>query len=105
MLYLLIAVQIDDWDNFNVFKFAQAAEGRPLAALTMTVLEKLDLIDRFNIDRTKMVLFLRDLELQYCNNPYHSNIHAADVVHCVYIMVIKVSCLHGPACLNHSSIL
>jgi hypothetical protein len=83
-----VAVQIDDWKTFDVFKLAEATKGRPLAAVVKTVLVKLDLTKYF--DMCKLDVFLRDLELKYPHNPYHNSTHAADVVQAVYKILTMV---------------
>jgi hypothetical protein len=83
-----VAVQIDDWKTFDVFKLAEATKGRPLAAVVKNVLVKLRLIKYF--DMCKLDIFLRNLELKYPSNPYHNSTHAADVVHAIYKIMTMV---------------
>lgn len=83
--------QIGVWDKFNVFDAAKASNGRPLTAVVMTVLEQLGLFTHFSIDRQKMLVFLRELELNYRSNAYHNSTHAADVVQALYILLKMVS--------------
>jgi hypothetical protein len=46
------------------------------------------------LDPAKLRRFLRKLEKLYKRNAYHSSTHAADVVHAVYMILVKV-CLYA----------
>jgi len=52
-------MQVEDWDAFDVFKLASLAGGRPLEAVTLTVLHRFDLIDKLKLPEKKLRNFLQ----------------------------------------------
>ena len=77
-----------DWEKFNVFELADCSGGKPLQTLVEYVLTEQGLIDGMQIDRARLASFLEELENAYeSKNPYHTGIHAADVVQSVAIMI------------------
>eukprot|EP00960_Hanusia_phi_P066838 766484-Hanusia_phi.AAC.2 len=50
----------DDWD-FDVFELEKEADGYPLQVLTWHVFQKHNLIEEFNLDRIKLINFLRQV--------------------------------------------
>ena len=54
--------------------------GRPLAPVALTVLQNHDVLDGWRVDRATMERYLEAVEECYLANPYHNNVHAADVV-------------------------
>lgn len=68
-----------EWD-FDIFKFNQLTEGRPLYFAGQALFRAHNLIQKFSIDERKLHNFLKLVEDGYHkDNPYHNNIHAADV--------------------------
>ena len=63
---------------------AEISHHHPLTAIMWGCIEKLDLVNTCHIDRDKLLKFIKVIETGYRDNPYHSRIHAADVVHGVY---------------------
>lgn len=47
------------------------------------------LVQYFRLDETKLSRWLRTVEDSYQNNNYHNRIHAADVTHSMYVMLIR----------------
>ena len=74
------------WD-FDSFGFAAETRGRPLSTLGAWVLEKEGLVAQYNLDVRKLCKFLRRVEDGYPDNPYHSRIHAAAVLHMTYMLI------------------
>jgi hypothetical protein len=54
-----MAVQVLDWDAFNVFEVATLAHGRPLEMVTLAVLQHFDLVDTLQLPKKKLCSFLR----------------------------------------------
>ena len=74
------------WD-FDSLGFAAETRGRPLSTLGAWVLEKEGLVAQYNLDVRKLCKFLRRVEDGYPDNPYHSRIHAAAVLHMTYMLI------------------
>ncbi|KAG2382961.1 hypothetical protein C9374_004928 [Naegleria lovaniensis] len=66
--------------SFDVFKFEKIAKGEPLYYLCLYLFQTYDLANNLNIPVKTIKAFLKDVESQYRNNPYHNNCHATDVV-------------------------
>ena len=107
---------LSKWD-FDVFEISKLTNNRPLlfvgwailsSPYAQHVMEEVTLdkkenrpvpfelmdgyrfIDHFDIDQIKMINFLKEMERNYfIRNPYHNNIHAADVLQTTH------SLLHG----------
>lgn len=76
----------EEW-NFDIFNLYQSTEGTPLYTVVYFVLKKYNLIDKFRINPQKLHSFLRKIETNYGNNPYHNSIHASDAVHVVNYLI------------------
>mmetsp|Transcript_19713 Transcript_19713/g.29254 ORF Transcript_19713/g.29254 Transcript_19713/m.29254 type:complete len:445 (+) Transcript_19713:154-1488(+) len=102
---------LSKWD-FDIFEVSKLSEGQPLLFLGWALLsspyshyfmdhylmgsysqkikemEGYNFIDEFNIPQKSMVDFLRTVERKYKpDNPYHNNIHAADVLQTVHFFL------------------
>eukprot|EP00128_Syssomonas_multiformis_P005224 Colp12_sorted_trinity150504_noHs@22401 len=67
--------------EFDIFKWTDLCNGRPLSQLAFALFEQNGLIQLFNIDTVKFENFLTQIENGYhARNPYHNAIHAADVL-------------------------
>mmetsp|Transcript_7614 Transcript_7614/g.14984 ORF Transcript_7614/g.14984 Transcript_7614/m.14984 type:complete len:710 (-) Transcript_7614:20-2149(-) len=82
---------LDSADNwaFDVFELERESDGLPLQVLTWHVFNKHNLIDEFNLDHVKLVQFLRQVESNQMDNPYHNATHVADVVQSTHCLLIK----------------
>ncbi len=64
--------------------------GRALFFAAKFVFKKHNLIEKFKLDATRLHQFLDKVDQGYHgHNPYHNNIHAADVVMNCHWMIIK----------------
>ena len=79
---------IFSWD-FDVFKFAERAKGKPLTILAMFLMESEGLIKQFDIEKDKLRRYLSKIESGYPDNPYHNRIHACGVLHMTYMLISK----------------
>jgi len=77
----------DSWDKFDVWQFANAADGFPLSILFLHYMEQGNLFTRCAINRNAFINFVRQLEQGYNDVPYHNNIHATDVLHAAHFMM------------------
>lgn len=72
-------LQIDHWNNFDVFRVGDLSKGTPLETVTLALFARHDLLEKLKIPYDRLQRFVRDIERAYNSNPYHNNIHAADV--------------------------
>jgi hypothetical protein len=80
--------RLDKWD-YNVFELDKATGGNALFYTTYAILHKLDLVNRFQIDDATLRAFLFQVQSGYHPNPYHNSVHAADVCHINYYILVK----------------
>ena len=67
--------------DLNVLDLAAQLGKRPLSSLCMFLLHTEQLVDRFDLDPSKMREFFRTLEDGYSDgNAYHNRVHATDVL-------------------------
>ncbi|CAN7991189.1 unnamed protein product, partial [Ixodes hexagonus] len=80
----------DDW-CFDVFNMNEVANGQVLRFLTYDLLNRYGLIHKFKISSGVLENFLNSVEQGYCKykNPYHNNLHAADVTQTVHYMLCQ----------------
>lgn len=52
-------VQLDSWTTFDVFKVARLSNGKPLQKVVLALLDHFDLVAKLQLDRSKLVSFLR----------------------------------------------
>jgi len=79
-----INCEIDEW-AFDVFVANELAAGRPLTMISLCVARKHGVFDFFPaLTPENMVRFMTNVENEYRRNPYHTRLHAADVVATVH---------------------
>lgn len=70
---------IERW-NYDIFNLSLATGGRPLTCAGFRILEQHNLIEKLDFPPHKVLKYLQAVEAGYNSNPYHNNIHAADVL-------------------------
>lgn len=86
---------VTDW-NFNVFDFDSHTNGRPLAYIAYELFDRFRLFDLSSpiyLAEDLFLPFIDVIEREYCfdvnnPNPYHTNIHAADVAQAIASMML-----------------
>ncbi|XP_063529508.1 dual specificity calcium/calmodulin-dependent 3',5'-cyclic nucleotide phosphodiesterase 1-like isoform X3 [Cydia strobilella] len=86
---------LDEW-SFDVFALFEAAAGAPLKYLGYELLNRYGMIHKFKVPPTILESFLSRIEEGYCkfNNPYHNNLHAADVAQTVHYMLCQTGLMN-----------
>ncbi|XP_055838904.1 dual specificity calcium/calmodulin-dependent 3',5'-cyclic nucleotide phosphodiesterase 1-like [Episyrphus balteatus] len=79
---------VDNW-SFDVFHFTDVVNNKPIKYLTRHLFDHYGLIQKFSIDPVILENFLNAIETGYnCfENPYHNNMHAADVTQTINSML------------------
>lgn len=86
---------LDDW-SFDVFAVNDVSVGQPLRYIGFDLLNRYGIIHKFKINSSVLESFLCSVEQGYCKfkNPYHNNIHAADVTQTVHYMLCQLGLMH-----------
>uniref|UniRef100_A0A8I3S1U6 Phosphodiesterase n=1 Tax=Canis lupus familiaris TaxID=9615 RepID=A0A8I3S1U6_CANLF len=94
---------LDRW-CFDVFSLNRAADEHALRTIVFELLTRHNLISRFKIPTVFLMTFLDALETGYgkYKNPYHNQIHAADVTQTVHCFLLRTGMVH---CLSEIEIL
>ncbi|XP_071990797.1 dual specificity calcium/calmodulin-dependent 3',5'-cyclic nucleotide phosphodiesterase 1B isoform X5 [Engystomops pustulosus] len=94
---------LDLWD-FDVFVLNRVSEDHALKTIVFELLTRHNLNSRFKIPVAFLMSFLDALESGYgkYKNPYHNQIHAADVTQTVHCFLLRTGMVH---CLNEIEIL
>lgn len=79
---------IDNW-SFDCFLVDQVSNRQVLKSIGYELFNRYGLMYKFKIPTTILKNFLTQIELGYVkhNNPYHNNLHAADVTQTVHYML------------------
>lgn len=78
--------RIQDW-GINIFKIHELSKQHSLTAVTYTLLRERKLLFKFEIPAGTLVNYLLHLEHHYRNNPYHNQIHGADVAQSIAVLI------------------
>ncbi|KAL3995164.1 putative 3'5'-cyclic phosphodiesterase pde-4 [Acanthocheilonema viteae] len=78
--------QLDEWGP-NIFKIQEFSRGHSLTSITFTIMEKRGLLKTFEIPSPILLNYLLHLEHHYRDNPYHNQVHAADVTQSVNVLI------------------
>eukprot|EP00834_Sanchytrium_tribonematis_P002563 NODE_82_length_22625_cov_0.476516.p4 type:complete len:533 gc:universal NODE_82_length_22625_cov_0.476516:10192-11790(+) len=81
--------------HFDIFKFADLTNNHPIVFMGYFLLKRRNLLTKFQLRDQNVLKFFDEVELSYNDNPYHSNIHAAD------IMYTFASLIHNSAINDH----
>lgn len=94
---------LDLW-CFDVFSLNRAADDHALRTIVFELLTRHNLISRFKIPTVFLMSFLDALETGYgkYKNPYHNQIHAADVTQTVHCFLLRTGMVH---CLSEIEVL
>ncbi|XP_031624913.1 calcium/calmodulin-dependent 3',5'-cyclic nucleotide phosphodiesterase 1A-like isoform X3 [Contarinia nasturtii] len=86
---------LDDW-SFDQFALATATNGQPIKYLGYDLLNRYGIIHKFKVSPTILEQFLVKIEEGYCRyqNPYHNNLHAADVAQTIHYMLSQTGVMH-----------
>ncbi|XP_055599237.1 dual specificity calcium/calmodulin-dependent 3',5'-cyclic nucleotide phosphodiesterase 1-like [Uranotaenia lowii] len=86
---------LDDW-SFDVFALAEAGNCQPVKYLGYDLLNRYGTIHKFKIPPAMLETFLSRIEEGYCRfrNPYHNNLHAADVAQTVHHILCQTGMMH-----------
>lgn len=78
----------DNW-SFDVFSLSEASNDQVLKYLAYDILNRYGFIHKFKIPQRKLDKFLVEMENGYkkYKNPYHNNLHAADVTQTVHYIL------------------
>ncbi|XP_058124502.1 dual specificity calcium/calmodulin-dependent 3',5'-cyclic nucleotide phosphodiesterase 1-like [Anopheles ziemanni] len=86
---------LDDW-SFDVFALAEAGNCMPVKYLGYDLLNRYGMIHKFKVPPATLETFLTRIEEGYCRfrNPYHNNLHAADVAQTVHHVLCQTGLMH-----------
>ncbi|XP_064292290.1 dual specificity calcium/calmodulin-dependent 3',5'-cyclic nucleotide phosphodiesterase 1A isoform X5 [Plodia interpunctella] len=86
---------LDEW-SFDVFALHEASCGAPVKYLGYELLNRYGMIHKFKVPPTILENFLSRIEEGYCkfHNPYHNNLHAADVAQTVHYMLCQTGLMN-----------
>ncbi|MBN3310079.1 PDE1B phosphodiesterase, partial [Amia calva] len=86
---------IDRW-NFDVYALNAASKGHTLQTIVFELLTRYELNTRFKIPIAFLMSFLGNLEKGYSKhrNPYHGQVHAADVTQTVHCLLLRTGLVH-----------
>ncbi|XP_043271065.1 calcium/calmodulin-dependent 3',5'-cyclic nucleotide phosphodiesterase 1A-like isoform X3 [Venturia canescens] len=86
---------LDDW-SFDAFSLNDAAMGAPVKYLGYDLLNRYGMIHKFKVPPIVLENFLSRVEEGYCRhrNPYHNNLHAADVAQTMHWVLCQTGLMN-----------
>uniref|UniRef100_A0A0N5AZB7 3',5'-cyclic-AMP phosphodiesterase n=1 Tax=Syphacia muris TaxID=451379 RepID=A0A0N5AZB7_9BILA len=78
--------KLDEWGP-DIFEINRLSRGHSLTTVTYNILKNRGLLKVFNIQPGPMINYLLVLEHHYRDNPYHNQIHAADVTQSMNVLI------------------
>ncbi|KAB7495468.1 Calcium/calmodulin-dependent 3',5'-cyclic nucleotide phosphodiesterase 1C, partial [Armadillidium nasatum] len=87
--------RVDEW-NFNLWLLHDVSANTPLRCLGYEFLNRYGLLHKFKVPPASLENFLSQVEAGYCKykNPYHNNIHAADVLQTIHYMLSQTGLMN-----------
>lgn len=83
-------IDILRWD----FDVLSMSDGQPLRTIAAMLFERHGLISAFDMDLSKLNMFLVSVEKGYPQHPYHNAVHAANVLYMTNILLEKTGLAH-----------
>ncbi|KAG2447555.1 hypothetical protein HYH02_007479 [Chlamydomonas schloesseri] len=77
---------VDSWE-FDTWALQEATQGHALSVLGFYLMQRAGLVSRFRLKPVVLARLLRAIESGYLDNPYHSAIHAADVLQTLHVII------------------
>eukprot|EP00727_Mastigamoeba_balamuthi_P014574 m51a1_g9741 putative camp phosphodiesterase (912) ;mRNA; r:1553937-1568042 len=92
--------RITQW-NYNIWELHDKAKEKTLDLVGDMAMSVLGLYTQFDIDSEKLNNFLASIRRKYNNNPFHNDVHAADVVQgvCALLCMLEPGVLEPIECL------
>ncbi|XP_075213731.1 dual specificity calcium/calmodulin-dependent 3',5'-cyclic nucleotide phosphodiesterase 1-like [Lycorma delicatula] len=86
---------LDEW-SFDVFLLNDSSNGQPVKYLSYDLLNRYGILHKFKVSPVVLESFLAKIEEGYCKykNPYHNNLHAADVAQTVHYMLCQTGLMN-----------
>ena len=81
-----VAQQLDMWEG-DIVSDSRVLGGDGLVFTGVTLFRKHDLLNRFQIDPTKLTSFLVQIQGSYLDKPFHNSLRAADVMRNVHVLL------------------
>ncbi|KAK7080217.1 Calcium/calmodulin-dependent 3',5'-cyclic nucleotide phosphodiesterase 1C [Halocaridina rubra] len=90
-----ILKRVDEWD-FNVWRLHEVSTNTPLRCLSYELLNRYGLLHKFKMPPATLETFLTQVESGYqkYKNPYHNNVHAADVLQTMHYMLSQTGLMN-----------
>lgn len=82
----LLLARVGEWD-FDIFELHRVAGDKLLPVITLYLFDEMNMFDHFNIDIDVFISCMLEIQKGYLDNPYHSALHAADVVQSISFFV------------------
>uniref|UniRef100_A0A8D8WN06 Phosphodiesterase n=1 Tax=Cacopsylla melanoneura TaxID=428564 RepID=A0A8D8WN06_9HEMI len=86
---------LDEW-SFDVFALSESGTSQPIKYLGYDLLNRYGIFHKFKVPPATLENFLVRIEEGYCRhrNPYHNNLHAADVAQTIHYMLCQTGLMN-----------
>lgn len=97
---------IDQW-TFDCFELNDVTNNQALKYVSCELLNRYGLMSKFKISQNALDKFIFEIEQGYIKykNPYHNNMHAADVTQTVHYMLCQLGLMVKQASSSSSFVL